>query len=202
MSEIVKLSELDDNQVTQAIDVFIDGFYNVFNSVTKDKAKLHNLFKHSFDYEMVYTYLHDGDVLGFLGLATHQKRPIKLSKAAFAEIMSGFVGKMAFKSMGAAIEKINVNSPDEVCIDYIATSSEHRSKGIGKKLIEFVRDNLGYKHIKLEVFSKNPRAKAFYERIGFTAAGTKSGIMLSLMGHGKTIAMRMDVEKSNEHSGN
>ena len=194
MGEIVKLSGLDDNQVNQAITVFIEGFYNVFKIVSKDKEKLHKLFKHSFDYEMTYTYLLDGVAVGFLGLATCQKRPIKINKEAFMDMLSGFAGNLVYKSMSAAIEKINVTDPDEICIDYIATSPEHRSKGIGKKLIEYVRDNMGCKYIRLEVFSKNPRAKAFYERVGFKTVGAKFNLMLILQGHGKPITMRIDVE--------
>jgi hypothetical protein len=44
MSEIKKLSELDDKQLNQAMDVFVEGFYNVFSSVSKDKEKLHARF--------------------------------------------------------------------------------------------------------------------------------------------------------------
>jgi len=194
MSKIVKLSELGDNQVNQAMDVFVEGFYNVFKSVTKDKEKLHELFKRSFDYDMVYTYLLDGVVVGFLGLSTCQKRPVKLNVEVFAQVLSGFAGKVAYKSMSNSLEKVNVSNPEEICIDYIATSPEHRSRGIGKELIEYVRDNLGYKYIKLEVFSKNPRAKAFYERLGFSAAGTKNNLMLMLQGLGTLITMRMEVK--------
>jgi len=92
------------------------------------------------------------------------------------------------------MERLNVVSPQEIYIDYIATSPEHRSKGIGLKLIEFVRGTLGYKHIELEVFSKNPRAKHFYERTGFKVIKVKTDIMLVLQGFGRRIVMRLDIE--------
>ena len=47
MNEIKKLSELDEKQVNQAISVFVEGFYNVFSSISKDREKLHKLFKYS-----------------------------------------------------------------------------------------------------------------------------------------------------------
>ena len=51
MNEIKKLSELDENQLSHSINVFVEGFYNVFKSVSKDKEKLHMIFKSSFDFQ-------------------------------------------------------------------------------------------------------------------------------------------------------
>jgi len=194
MIEIKKLSELDEEQVNQSFNVFVEGFSNVFSSITKDKDKLHRLFKNSFEYEMTYAYLLDGEAVGFMGLANCEKRPMKLNKEIFLETISGFAGKVVFATMNAAFEKLNPVGPGEIYIDYIATSPEHRSKGIGTKLIEYVRDTLGYKHIELEVFSKNPRAKGFYERAGFKVIKIKKDFMMTLQGFGRRIVMRLDIE--------
>jgi ribosomal protein S18 acetylase RimI-like enzyme len=195
MAEIKKLSELDEAQINQAFSVFVEGFYNVFSSISKDKDKLHRLFKHSFDYDMTYAYLLDGEAVGFLGLADHRKRPMKLNREIFMEILPGFGGKVSYKTMCAVMDKLNVFSPQVISVDFIATSQEHRSKGIGKQLIEFVRDTLGYKQIELEVFSKNPRAKAFYERTGFEVVKVKASLPAMLQGFGKRIVMRLDAEQ-------
>jgi len=95
MSEIKKLNELEEIQVNQALDVFVEGFYNVFSSVSKDKSKLHRLFKNSFDYDMTFAYLHDGEVLGFLGIGTYEKRSLKLNKEILFEIMGKVGGKIS-----------------------------------------------------------------------------------------------------------
>ena len=152
------------------------------------------LFKYSFDYDMTYAYLQDGEAVGFLGLANYRKRPIALNKEVFMEMMGGFAGKVSYKAISAALEKLNVVDPQDIYIDYIATSPEHRSKGIGTQIIGFVRDNLGYKRIELEVFSKNPRAKAFYEREGFKVIKVKRNLMMTMQGFGSRIVMRLDVE--------
>ena len=194
MSEIVKLSDLDETQLNQAVDVFIEGFYNTLKSVAKDKEKLHKLFKHSFDCDMTYAYLYEGDAVGFLGVANHRKRPIKLSQATFVEVLGGLAGKQSYKAVSAAFEKIKVHNPDEILIDYIATHPEHRSMGIGKKMIEYVRDNLGYRSIWLEVSSKNSRGIAFYEREGFKKVSAKTNLLVMLQGFGKMITMRMEAK--------
>ena len=194
MDEIKKLFELNDEQVNQAFNVFIEGFYNVFSTISKDKGKLHRLFKHSFDYSMAYAYLLDNEAVGFLGLADSQKRPVKLNKDIFMEIIPGVAGKISYKAMCSAMEKRNVSDPQDIYIDYLATCPKHRSKGIGSQLIKFIRETLGYKHIELEVFSKNPRAKSFYEREGFRVIKIKTDIMLVLQGFGRRIVMRLDKE--------
>jgi ribosomal protein S18 acetylase RimI-like enzyme len=142
---------------------------------------------------MTYAYLQDGEAVGFLGIANYQKRSIKINKDVLIELMGSFGGKMAYKPMSAALEKLNTNSPDEVYIDYIAASPEHRSKGIGTKLIEYVRDNLGYKYLMLEVFTKNPRAKELYERLGFKTVKVSTHLIVLIQGFGRLITMRMDV---------
>jgi len=195
MTEIKKLSELTEEQLNQSLDVFVEGFYNVFSSITKDKKKMHRIFKHSFDYTRTYACLQDEEVVGFLGLADSQGRALKLNRDVFLEeIGDGFQGKIIFKSVNAAMSKLNVVSPQEVYIDFIATSLTNRSKGIGAQLIAFVRDTLGCKTIELEVFSKNPRAKKFYEREGFKVVSEKRDVMMMLQGFGKRIVMRLEAE--------
>ena len=194
MNEIKKLSELDEKQVDQSVSIFIEGFYDIMSSISKDKEKLHRLFKHSFDYDMTYAYLQDGEAVGFLGLGNYQKRPVKLDQEIFMEILSGFAGKVSYKAMSDAMEKPNVSSPEEVYIDYIATNPELRGKGIGTKLIEFIRETLGYKIIELEVFSNNPRAKQLYEREGFKVFKVKKDLIMMIQGKGKRILMRYEAE--------
>ena len=192
--EIKKLSELDEKQIDQVISVFVEGFYNVFSSISKDKEKLHKLFKYSFDYNRAYAYLHNGEAVGVLGLSDYQARPLKLSEEVFAEIMRGFAGKVAYKQICKVLETPHTMKPQEIFIDYIATNPMCRSKGIGTQLIEFIHNTLGYKHIELEVFSKNPRAKELYERLGFNSISVKRDFMTILKGYGNRIFMRWDAE--------
>jgi len=200
MDEIKKLSGLDDGQVDQAVGVFVDGFHYIFSkAISKDKEKLHLLFKNSFDYDMTYAYLREGEAVGFMGLGDHIKRPIALDREVFLGLRGGLGGKISYKAMSAALGKVVVENPDEVYVDYLATSPEHRSQGIGTKLIEYVRDTMGYKYIKLEVLSKNPRAKKLYESLGFEVIKIKTDIMMMINGFGKPIIMRMEVRQPHQY---
>jgi ribosomal protein S18 acetylase RimI-like enzyme len=194
MDEIKKLSELNEEQINQAISVFVDGFFNVFSSISKDKKKLHKLFKHSFKYEMAYAYLQDGEAVGILGLADYQTRALKLNKEILMEILPGFAGKVTYKMVHKALETPHPIKSQEIFIDYIATNPKCRSKGIGTQLFEFVRKTLRYKHIELEVFSKNPRAKALYEKLGFKVITKRRDFLMILQGFGRRIVMRCEAE--------
>ncbi|MHA1780932.1 MAG: GNAT family N-acetyltransferase [Candidatus Thorarchaeota archaeon] len=59
---------------------------------------------------------------------------------------------------------------DELYLDTIAVADDWRGKGIGKQIVETVfaiAQEKGLSRVKLAVVDTNPRAKAFYERIGF-----------------------------------
>jgi ribosomal protein S18 acetylase RimI-like enzyme len=199
MDEIKKLSELDENQLNQALTVFIEGFYNIMSGISKDKEKLHHLFKNSFDYDITYAYLQNGEAVGFLGLGNNQKRALNLNKSIFAEMLPEklprFAGESMYKAMYKTMCKPHAYGSEEIYIDFIATNPEYRSTGIGTKLIEFIRRDLAYKTIRLDVMTKNPRAKKFYERMGFKVIKTKLDLMLRLQGFGGRIIMKWEAEQ-------
>ena len=196
MGEIQKLSTLDETQVNQAVGVFVEGFYNIFSSISKDKAKLHKLFKASFNSNMVYVYVQDGAAVGFLGVRTAGDCPVKLNREVFLETIRGFIGKVTFKVARAAMDAYNNANPVEaggVFIDYLAIDPAYRGKGIGTKLIEYTRENLCQTYAMLDVLSYNKGAKKLYERMGFRVVRVRTNLIQILQGLGKTITMRLDV---------
>jgi len=198
MDEIRKISDLDESQIEQAINVFIEGFYNIMSSISKDKVKLHWLFKKSFDRDMTYAYLQNGEAVGFLGLGNCLKRALNLNVDNFRKILPdtlpGIARKSMYKAMYSSMCKPHVGDQKEIYIDFIATNPENRSTGIGTKLIEFIRDDLGYRTITLDVMTKNPRAKKFYERMGFKVIRTKLDLMTRLQGFGGRIIMKWEAD--------
>lgn len=190
MNEIKPLSELEEGQIDQAIDVLIEGFYFTLSRITKDRDKLHLLFKTSLDRNMTYAYLQDGEAVGFLGLADHQKRPIKFDEETYVKIL----GKGSYKAVSEAFEKVKDIGPQDIFIDYIATSPEHRGKGIGTQLIHYTRDTLGYEQIQLETYSRHTKAIALYEKLGFKIIKVDKSLMMRIMGYGDLVIMRTETD--------
>ncbi|MCL2372521.1 MAG: GNAT family N-acetyltransferase [Defluviitaleaceae bacterium] len=193
MSEIKKLSELGSNQLSQAVGVFVEGFYNILSSITKDKGKLHDIFKHSLNRNANYAYLQNGQAVGFLGIRDSESRPLKLNKEVFLASVGGLAGKFAYKMTSSALENVPPPKPNETYIDYLAIAPAHRGQGIGTKLIEYAKDSSQSEYLMIQVLSKNVGAKKLYERRGFSTVEAKINLLTMLKCFGRPITMKMKI---------
>lgn len=195
--EIKKLSELNHAQVEQAVAVFIDGFYYIYaKAVSKDKTLLKKLFIDAFDYDMVYVYLYEGRVVGFLGLGNSHKRCIALRKETCKRLLGSFKGAMIYMQMGGILHEITVHGINEGYIDYITTDDNYRGQGIATRLIKYACDTLSYESYTLDVLSKNTTAKKLYEHLGFVQTNIKKNLLVKLGGFGNQIVMKLEVDKA------
>ena len=197
--KIFKLSELNEVQVRQATAICVEGLYNIFSIISKDKNLLTELFMDSFDYDMCYAYLCDGEAVGFIGLGNSSKRAAANMKLeTFERLLGKRMAKNIFAGVSNGMAVPKVKSENEIEIDYLATAPHFRGKGIGKQLILYVFDNLHYESCTLEVYSKNLKAIKFYERLGFKQDSVKSEWILRLLrGTGKTITMKLNIKDVN-----
>lgn len=85
----------------------------------------------------------------------------------------------------------------ELVMDGIAVEAAHRGKGVGSLLLReigAVAAERGCRRIRLDVIDANPRAKALYERHGFTAHRTERTPWLrGPMGFGAVTTMHRPV---------
>lgn len=199
--EIKKLSELNRSQAEQAIALFVDGFYYIYEkAVSKDKALLQQLFIDAFNCDMVFVCLHEERIVGFLGLGNSIKRCVSLSKETFKRLLGKFKGTMIYLQMGGMLHEITVHGANEGYIDYITTDNDYRGKGIATKLIKYVCDTLPYKNYTLDVLSKNNTAKRLYEHLGFVETKIKKNPLVMLSGMGYQIVMKLEVDKSKKRN--
>jgi len=193
MSEIEKLGELTEEHKSQAIGVFVEGFYDIFRRVSRNKAELARLFSASIDFNSTYALLEDDAVVGIMLIGRYEKSPFKLDHQVFSEIHSGWPGRIIFRILRHYLEKVSASTPDQVYIDYLAASPQARGRGIGTKLIAFARDNLATRYLMLEVYKNNPKAQALYERLGFQPVRVRTNLMELLEGLGRSTIMRLEV---------
>lgn len=192
---IERLRGLDEELTNQAVTVFVDGFYDVFaGKVTKDKNILHELFKDSFNTDMVYVSLVDNQIAGFLGLGNYQKRALKLKKETCQRLFGKRYGVVLYKQMGAMLEKITVRNDNEGYIDYITTAPQYRGKGIATQLIWYICENLPYTIYTLDVKAKNTNAVKLYEKLGFVRTKEKMNLITLLAGLGKLLTMQLKLK--------
>jgi ribosomal protein S18 acetylase RimI-like enzyme len=164
---IVKLSELDNEFKEKAVHLFVDSFYNMYTSLTKDNNVLYELFLYSLDFSLVYVALYDNIIAGFMGIANNKKRTMHFDRLKCIDLFGRVKGIIIYKQLGFILEKPNVKNDNEMCIDYLATDRSYRGKGIATKLIDYACNELGYDECYLEVLTKNITAKRLYEHTGF-----------------------------------
>ncbi|MFD3726195.1 GNAT family N-acetyltransferase [Streptomyces sp. NPDC058671] len=89
---------------------------------------------------------------------------------------------------------------EELVMDGIAVAAEHRGAGIGARLlgeVAAVAAEAGCRRVRLDVIDVNPRARALYERHGFTAVRTEhTPYLRGLMGFGAVTTMHRPLTPS------
>lgn len=84
-------------------------------------------------------------------------------------------------------------APGQLVMDGIAVDPDMRGRGVGSLLIEevaAVAAEQGCREIRLDVIDTNPRARALYERRGFTAVRTEhTPYLRGLLGFGAVTTM-------------
>ena len=77
---IVELSTAEDTIKREAIRVFVDSFYELYTSLSKEKSVLNEFFISSFDEKLVYAAVKENKVLGILAIANEKERSLKFNK--------------------------------------------------------------------------------------------------------------------------
>lgn len=186
--EIKRMTEINEKQYNEAIHVFVDSFQHLF-TFAKKQEDLIALFSDSFVKEMIYVYIEDEEVLGFLGIATNKQRPLKFTSDVCKQLFGKIKGGIIYKQLNGILTKPVVNKNDELYVDHLATSQNARGKGIGTTLLKYAFAMPGYITCYLEVLSKNLNAKRLYESLGFEIY-KKQYSLLALQGSGNPIKMK------------
>lgn len=164
---ILKLSELSHEYKEKAVCLFVDCFYDMYSSITKEKDILEKLFLSAFDFSLVYVAINNDKVVGFMGVANNKSRTMHFDKIKCIELFGRIKGYIVFKQLGFLLEKPNVKMDKDLCIDYLATDRDFRGKGIATQLIDYAGKELGYETCYIEVLSNNTTAIRLYEHTGF-----------------------------------
>ncbi|GAA2415936.1 GNAT family N-acetyltransferase [Streptomyces coeruleofuscus] len=93
-------------------------------------------------------------------------------------------------------------APGQLVMDGIAVAPDVRGRGVGSLLIEevaAVAAERDCREIRLDVIDTNPRARALYERRGFTAVRTeRTPYLRRLLGFGAVTTMHRPVEATGQ----
>ena len=196
--EIKKLSQINEAQAAQAFEVYTESFYDMMSkTITKDKAKLRAIYEACFDRELVYVYLLEGRVVGFLGYATQGNHSIKPQRNVMAKHL-GLWGHGVH--WGLNYYQPKAESANHAIIEYCAVCPSARGQGVGARLIEHLCDVLPHTEFTLETTEENSSAVRLYSKLGFVKLPKKLSVLVrgfaKVFKLGTPIYMKLQVASS------
>lgn len=165
--EIKKMSKFIVEINEEATKVFVEGFYEELLQITKNKSKLIDTFKNSFNPEQCYIALEDGKIVGMISYSSNRQRGINISKDEIKKNIGFFKGRKIYKKLNKECNKSLLINDHMIHIEYLTTLKEHRGKGIAKKLIKHLLDNLNYTEYVIQFSNDNTELRKLYSGLGF-----------------------------------
>lgn len=184
--------QLTELQKEETIEVFLEGFGNMMK-FSKSKRELKCLFATAFHPSYIYAYIENDKVLGILGIASNNIRPIKLEINQCIRFYGKFKGTILCKQMNLIFQSEVIKKNTDFYIDVLATTKNARGRGVATGLLEYAFSLPKYKECYIEVLSKNLNAKKLYEKSGFIAYKKKYFSLIRLMRMGYPIKMKRDI---------
>ena len=165
------MNELSFDPRPQMGKIFAEGFYeHGLKHFSKDKGKLARATEHIFVLDGFYAAVEGEEIMAFIGCTDKKPPPIKLDIKILRRELGFFRGSLA----NWGLNKFSVNhkypfemSPQTGSIEFVATATEHRGKGVARGLLSHVMENLPFTEYVLEVVDTNTPAMRLYEKLGF-----------------------------------
>lgn len=92
--DIVRMSELTEQQLQQAADVYVNSYYNELTSMSKDKMMLKRIIKESFVVDQFYAAIIEGQVVGIMAYSTSITRSQYFDKEFLKSILGNVQGSI------------------------------------------------------------------------------------------------------------
>ncbi|MCX8059401.1 MAG: GNAT family N-acetyltransferase [Spirochaetes bacterium] len=196
--DIKKLWFNVDSKLKEKItSIFIDAFYEKdFSLLSRNPHKVYNLFLNAFKYELFFIVYYDLTPVGIFALSDGINRFLKFRIKDFIKNLGLIKGLIAYLFMKYEYEQKIKMKKEGLYIDIIAIKKEFQGMGIGKKIIEFIRNYSieNKKYIELDVNSNNYKAINLYEKNGFIKINEKKIFLLKgLKGFDKKIRMALNI---------
>lgn len=136
----------------------------------------------------------DGKVVGVLGFHAGQDGAFDIRHRHLASVCSGWSAWLRL----LLLAPLDRHARDgELLLDGVCVGASVRGRGIGTALltaaVDLARDRAATS-VRLSVIDSNPRARALYERLGFTAVRTeRTGLLRGLYGFASVTEMVLAV---------
>jgi ribosomal protein S18 acetylase RimI-like enzyme len=170
MFEILIASKHSKDVNDKISKVFVDGFYQWLLYFSKDKMKLANAFSHMFNADIFYIALSDGQPCGIAACSDGKAKSVHLEKRKLQKHLGLIKGTLTYVILKREFEEKQYPfpiEPDMGFIEFVATSSNYRDKGVASEIITNIFNETPYANYVLEVADTNYAAVNLYTKLGF-----------------------------------
>lgn len=156
-------------QTAEAAKLYWQAFGGKLGRVMGPERRALAFIERVIDRDHVLTALDDaGRVVGVVGYRTPRGSFVGGTKADLVAIYGRFGALWRGLALGVLARDLH---PGEICIDGLSVAEGARGAGVGAALVEALAREAkgrGYRLLRLDVVGENLRARALYDRLGFT----------------------------------
>ncbi len=188
------LTYLPDKYQTAALELYLGSLNDIFEPILGPVDRSQNALRDGLDPLKGLVAIKDDTLVGILGMGTSRGGFLNPTLKSMIQSYGLFGGTYRLAGL-AAIH--HPTRQKEIYVDGIAVSETARRQGIGShlfKMLEEVALKKEYHEITLEVVDTNPKARALYERLGFTATRSKKiwplGVFFKFQFQSTTLMMK------------
>lgn len=171
---IIITSELPHpNMPCEVVELFYEAFTQKVHHLelfTRDKKKATRIMTHSVDTNSAIYALHQGRVVGVLGIKWADGRNFMRFRFTILRREFGLWGA-TWRYLWQTFERTLTKIPDNTMnVRGIAVHHTMRGRGVGTLLLDALEKRAheeGFSRLSLEVVDTNPEARRLYERLGF-----------------------------------
>lgn len=168
---VVRANELGNRAKDKMSDIFVDGFYQWLKFFSKDKRRLTKAFSHMFNLDVFYIAVIDDEIAGMAACTDGKAPSVRLDSKELKKHLGLVKGSITYFVLKREFE--DRSYPFEIAegmgmVEFVATSENHRSKGVATAIIKEIIKSTPHTEYVLEVADTNTTAVKLYEKLGFS----------------------------------
>jgi ribosomal protein S18 acetylase RimI-like enzyme len=169
--EIKRATEFGNDIQAKISELFVEAFEKDLRYFSKDKEKLIKALAHIFVLEYFYVAIIDNEVAGMAVCIDKDHFCINHNKDVLIKYLGtlkGFMLNIIIKYYFNKYPKYPVEMDVKTAsIEFVATSANHRKKGVASKIMNHLFALPEYKDYILEVADTNTNAFELYKKLGY-----------------------------------
>ena len=170
---IKNLAELGEEHAKQAVEIYVDSFYERLSFFSSDPDVIADALQNAFLRNHCYVGLLNDNVVGLVAYSTRDERAYHFDRNALVRHLGLVKGSLACIRLRNELEQPLDILEHQCYIESVATDAAYRGKGISTKLQKHLFEILPYEEYIIEINDANFNVIRLYEKLGFSLCDRK-----------------------------